>query len=76
MCKVLKFTHVYVLSGDNALSWRSVHMNGKKCSINAGYDMQSTWDAPEHQPAMRHWTKPQPWFSSIEESLSQKLHKN
>jgi hypothetical protein len=51
-------------------------MNGIKCSKNDGYGMHSTWDAPQHQPAMRNWKKPELWFSSIEESLSERLHRN
>jgi len=38
--------------------------------------MQSAWDVPQDQAAMRNWRNPGACFWSTEEALSHKLHQN
>lgn len=62
-------SNVYVLSMGTTCLLREVYMSRQKCSRMAKqvWLIQSTLEGLQHQPAMRKWKMPDPWFSKAEE---------
>ena len=68
VCKVLKFMHAYVFSMRKVLFLSEIFASGEKCLREVDKcDSVGCPLHPHHQPAMRKWTMPDPWFSKAKE---------
>jgi hypothetical protein len=78
LSEVMKFTHVLGLSTRNLLILGELYLSGRKCSGKAGQDrlVRESLDAPQYQPGMSNWKRPEPRIYRAEESLLLNLHKN